>query len=228
MQKVCKNHKDSYLYTLGMGKSKTTRIEMPQDCYLSISAVSKGVYKENGSKFISYAHPCSCPEEAMKIVADYKKEYHDATHHCYAYRLGLKGDTFRLNDDGEPSSTAGRPIYGEILSKNLSDVIIVVIRYFGGIKLGVPGLIRAYKTAASAALDEAATVVKTAVCPIEATFPYENTDKVLKELRKAEAQIFEKNFGAAECSLKANVKISDTERIISILNKITTICRKRV
>ena len=114
------------------------------DTYLSIAAPSKGIYKELGSKFLAFAYPVETEEEAKDILASVRKEYFDARHHCYAWRLGLTGEPFRMNDDGEPSSTASRPIHGQLLSRGLSDVLVVVVRYFGGVKLGVPGLIRAY------------------------------------------------------------------------------------
>ena len=109
------------------------------DAYRSIAARSEGLFKDNGSRFIAFAYPVETEEEVKEIVASLKKEYHDARHHCYAYRLGYKGDRFRANDDGEPSGSAGRPILGQIDSLGLSDILVVVVRYFGGIKLGIPG-----------------------------------------------------------------------------------------
>lgn len=128
------------------------------DSYLSIAAPSEGLYKEKGSKFMAFAYPVEEEEQAKEIIADLKKEYFDARHHCYAYRIGHTGDQWRMNDDGEPSSTAGRPIFGQLLSNELSDILVVVVRYFGGIKLGVPGLIRAYKSATADAIANAEIV----------------------------------------------------------------------
>ena len=105
-----------------------------QDTYKSISAPSKGLFKDNGSRFIAHAYPVSSEEEVKDIVSSLKKEYHDARHHCYAYRLGYRRDIFRANDDGEPSSSAGRPILGQIDSLELSDILVVVVRYFGGLR----------------------------------------------------------------------------------------------
>lgn len=190
---------------------------MLEDEYKSIAAPSEGLYKESGSRFLALAFPCSTPEKALDIVAEIKKKHHDATHHCYAYRIGLKGDVYRLNDDGEPSSTAGRPIYGEILSAGLSDILVVVVRWFGGVKLGVPGLIRAYKTAAKDAIANAESVVKTAVQPVEITFEYPQTDLILKELKKAGAEVVSKSF-ESECIIKALVPVSRIESIKKILN----------
>ncbi|MBP5693041.1 MAG: YigZ family protein [Bacteroidales bacterium] len=189
------------------------------DNYLSIAAPTEGLYKDNGSRFISFAYPCKTSQEAEEIVKKLRKEYYDATHHCYAYRIGLKGDPWRANDDGEPSGTAGRPILGEILSKNLSDVLVVVVRYFGGIKLGVPGLIRAYKAATQEALDAAQTVVRTATVPVRIAFSYAQTDKVLKELRKRNIEDSDRRF-EEECSLTAHVPLSMIESLKEILIKI--------
>ena len=106
------------------------------DSYLSIGSASEGLFKDNGSRFIALAFPVETESEIKEIISSIKKEYHDARHHCYAYRLGYKGDIFRANDDGEPSSSAGRPILGQIDANSLSDILVVVVRYFGGIKLG--------------------------------------------------------------------------------------------
>ena len=128
-----------------------------RDTYKSIPGSAEGLFKDNGSRFISFAFPVETEDEVKEIVGRLRKEYHDARHHCYAYRLGYLGDRFRANDDGEPSGSAGRPILGQIDSRGLSDVLVVVVRYFGGIKLGIPGLIRAYKTSTAEALDKAGT-----------------------------------------------------------------------
>ena len=192
---------------------------MNPDNYLSISSSSEGLYKESGSRFISFAYPCRDAASAEEMVKKLRKEYYDATHHCYAYRIGLKGEIWRANDDGEPSSTAGRPILGELLSRNLSDVLVVVVRYFGGVKLGVPGLIKAYKAATQEALDKAALVTRTATEPMVIVFPYEHTDKVLKELRKRGIEDSDKKF-EAECSLTAHVPLSMREGLKEALLKI--------
>ena len=116
------------------------------DTYMSIAAPSEGLFKDNGSRFIALAYPVESEEEVKQIVSALKKEYHDARHHCYAFRLGKDGQKWRASDDGEPSGSAGRPILGQIDSLNLSDILVVVVRYFGGMRRGIPGLIRAYKT----------------------------------------------------------------------------------
>lgn len=182
------------------------------DSYLSIASPSEGMYKDNGSRFLSFAHPCTSPEEAAEIISSIKKKFYDATHHCYAYRIGREGDTFRTNDDGEPSSTAGKPIYGQMLSNNLSDILIVVVRYFGGVKLGVPGLIKAYKTAASDAIANAEIVTKISTERYRITFDYPSADKVLKELKKLGIEARNKIF-EMECSVEADVRLTDIERL---------------
>ncbi|MDX9797522.1 MAG: YigZ family protein, partial [Bacteroidales bacterium] len=134
---------------------------MFDDTYLTIEDRAEGVYKEKGSKFISLAFPITTQEEIKEIVKDIKKEYFDAHHHCYAYILGHDKSVFRMNDDGEPSSTAGKPIYGQLLSRDLTNVLVVVVRYFGGTKLGVSGLIQAYKQASIDVLDNAKIIERT-------------------------------------------------------------------
>ena len=133
-----------------------------KDTYNSIGAPSEGLFKDLGSRFIARAYPVESEDEVRDIVAALRKEYHDARHHCYAYRLGLDGAQWRAADDGEPAGSAGRPILGQIDSAGLSDVLVVVIRYFGGIKLGIPGLIRAYKSSTAVALAQARVIEKVA------------------------------------------------------------------
>ena len=178
-----------------------------RDSYRSIPASAEGLFKDNGSRFISFAFPVETEEEVKDIVADLKKKYHDARHHCYAYRLGYLGDKFRANDDGEPSSSAGRPILGQIDSRGLSDVLVVVVRYFGGIKLGIPGLIRAYKTSTAEALDKAGSVEKIAGKWFGLRFGYESTNSVMKVLKDMELRQRGQDFGA-ECSLQVWVRLS--------------------
>ena len=133
---------------------------LSEDTYKTIYEVSEGNIKEKGSKFIAIAIPVISEEEIKSKLDELRKEYYDARHHCYAYRLGFEKLVYRYNDDGEPSGTAGRPIYGQIVSKDLTDVLVVVIRYFGGTKLGVSGLINAYKTASKEALNNQRLLLK--------------------------------------------------------------------
>lgn len=182
---------------------------MPQktDIYFSIAAKSEGLYKELGSRFISFAFPVCTEEQVKEIVDSIKKEYHDARHHCYAYRLGLDGSRFRANDDGEPSSSAGKPILGQIDSAALSDILIVVVRYFGGIKLGVPGLIRAYRTAAADALSKAEKVEKTACECLRVSFNYDNMPQVMKALKDMSLQPLSRVFDT-RCEILLEVRLT--------------------
>ena len=177
------------------------------DAYRSIAARSEGLFEDNGSRFIALAYPVETEEEVREIVASLKKEYHDARHHCYAYRLGYKGDRFRANDDGEPSGSAGRPILGQIDSMGLSDVLVVVVRYFGGIKLGIPGLIRAYKTSTADALGQAEIIEKVAGKRFRLTFDYLSMNGVMKVLKDLGLTPVGQDFGL-QCSLEVRVRLA--------------------
>lgn len=188
------------------------------DCYLSISAPSKGVYKDNGSKFLAFAYPTESEAEVKDLISKIKKEYFDATHHCFAYRLGYKGDIFRSSDDGEPSSTAGIPILGQLLSNKLSDILIVVVRYFGGVKLGVPGLIKAYRSAAADAIASAQIKEKIASKGYEISFPYEQMNGVMKTLKDFDIAPQGQKFDNL-CSIKLRVRLRDEERFLLAIGK---------
>ena len=190
-----------------------------RDSYRSISGPAEGLFKDNGSRFISLAFPVETEDEVKSIVGDLKKKYHDARHHCYAYRLGYLGDRFRANDDGEPSSSAGRPILGQIDSKGLSDVLVVVVRYFGGIKLGIPGLIRAYKTSAAEALEKAGSVEKVAGKWFRVSFGYEAMNSVMKILKDMDLRQQGQDFGS-ECSLRTWVRLSAENDFRSRMEKV--------
>ena len=189
-----------------------------KDTYRSIAGPSKGLFKDNGSRFIAHAYPVSSEQEIKDIVASLKKEYHDARHHCYAWRLGYRRDLFRANDDGEPSSSAGRPILGQIDSLELSDILIVVVRYFGGIKLGIPGLIRAYKTSAADALANAAIIEKTAAEHFRLTFGYMEMNGVMKILKDLGLSARNQDFGM-ECRLETDVRLSLVDTFLDLIQK---------
>lgn len=157
---------------------------MFDDTYFTIASPSEGLYKEKGSKFLAFAYHVETEAEVKEHVERIKKEYFDARHHCYAYILGARKDAFRINDDGEPSGTAGKPIHGQLLSKDLTNVLVVVVRYFGGIKLGVSGLINAYKTAARDALDQAKIVEKTIDLGYHLHFEYPLMNDVMRILKE--------------------------------------------
>ncbi len=177
------------------------------DSYKSIAGPSEGLFKDNGSRFISFAYPVETEDEVKSIVGSLKKEYHDARHHCYAYRIGYKGDLFRANDDGEPSSSAGRPILGQIDSNGLSDILIVVVRYFGGIKLGIPGLIRAYKTSSADAIANNSIITKIATKRYLLRFGYDSMNSVMKLVKDMSLEQSNQNFGL-ECELTVRVRLS--------------------
>ena len=192
------------------------------DAYRSIAARSEGLFKDNGSRFIALAFPVETEDQVREIVASLRKEYHDARHHCYAYRLGYRGDRFRANDDGEPSGSAGRPILGQIDSMGLSDVLVVVVRYFGGIKLGIPGLIRAYRTSTADALGQAQIVEKVAGKRFRLTFDYLSMNGVMKVLKDLGLSPAGQDFGL-QCSLEVRVRLALEEDFRSRLSGIAVL-----
>lgn len=192
---------------LNFGLGMNENGDQIKDSYRSIASISEGLFKDNGSRFIALAYPVETEEQVKGIVAGLKKEYHDARHHCYAYRLGYRGDIFRANDDGEPSSSAGRPILGQIDANGLSDILVVVIRYFGGIKLGIPGLIRAYKTSTADAIGNAEIVEKTASVRYRLHFGYLNMNDVMKLVKDMGLSPSAQDFGL-ECTMEVPVRLS--------------------
>lgn len=177
------------------------------DTYKSIASAAEGLFKDNGSRFIALAYPVETEEEIKEIVASIRKEYHDARHHCYAYRLGLDGSVFRSSDDGEPSGSAGRPILGQIDSAGLSDILVVVVRYFGGIKLGIPGLIRAYKTSTADALASAEVVEKVAGAWYRMEFDYSLMQAAMKMIKDMDLPQRSQDFGL-QCSIEVRVRLN--------------------
>ncbi len=178
-----------------------------QDSFRSIAAPARGLFKDNGSRFIAFAYPVETEEEIKAIVDSLKKEYHDARHHCYAYRLGYRRDRFRANDDGEPSGSAGRPILAQIDSNSLSDILIVTVRYFGGIKLGIPGLIRAYRTSAADAIQNSEIIEKIASKRFRITFGYLSMNSVMKVFKDLSLEQKNQKFDM-ECSIDTSVRLS--------------------
>ena len=158
-------------------------------------------------------------DEIKEIVSSLKKEYHDARHHCYAYRLGYRGDIFRANDDGEPSSSAGRPILGQIDASGLSDILVVVVRYFGGIKLGIPGLIRAYKTSTADAISNARIIEKIASRRFRLSFGYLNMNDVMKTVKEMGLSPCRQEFGM-ECTMEVPVRLSLADKFLETCSKI--------
>lgn len=194
------------------------------DCYKSIAAPSKGIFKDKGSKFLAFAYPVESEEEAKAIISTLKREYFDARHHCYAWRLGLLGDRWRANDDGEPSSTAGKPILGQIISNGLSDILIVVVRYFGGTLLGTSGLINAYKSASADAIAAAKVAEKIATVRYRISFDYARMNAVMKCLKDFLLPVELPSFGD-ECTLETSVPLSAEKQFTESMNKIS-ICQR--
>ena len=190
-----------------------------KDTYNSIEAPSEGLFKDLGSRFIARAYPVESEAEVREIVAAIKKEYHDARHHCYAYRIGLEGEPWRAADDGEPAGSAGRPILGQIDSAGLSDVLVVVIRYFGGIKLGIPGLIRAYKSSTADALAQARVVEKVAGRWYSLRFPYASLPAVMKIVKDLDLPQRGQSF-LEECTLEVRVRRSLDEKFLELLKNL--------
>lgn len=192
------------------------------DTYFSISKESHGMYREKASKFIALAFPVSTEEEIRSKLQLIRKEYHDANHHCFAYRLGQQASLHRAFDDGEPSGSAGKPILGQLVSMNLSDILVIVIRYFGGTKLGIPGLINAYRIAARRALENAEIVLKHIEVKFLIKFNFPDLNEIMKILKNPQIKIHEKKIDQ-ECtfvfSVRESVKVAVTER----LRKITDI-----
>lgn len=192
---------------------------MLNDTYKTIKAPCEGIYKEKGSKFLAFAFPVTSETEIKNHVDSIKKEYYDARHHCYAYILGHDKATYRANDDGEPSGTAGRPIHGQLLSKDITNTLVIVVRYFGGIKLGVSGLINAYKTATKDALDNAEVVEKTVNEIYRVEFEYPLMNDVMRLLKDEGLEQFNQRF-EMNCSLDFAVRKSRSTRVTDAFDKI--------
>ena len=195
---------------------------MFDDTYKTIAAPSEGIYKEKGSKFLAFAYPVRTQEEIKAHLERLRKEYFDARHHCYAYILGPRKDAFRANDDGEPSGTGGRPIHGQLLSADLTDTLIVVVRYFGGILLGASGLANAYKAAARDAIDHATIVEKTIDCRYRLSFKYEAMNDVMRILKDFDLKPLNQQFDL-DCTLEVSVRQSLSVRLYDAVRDLRTI-----
>ncbi len=195
---------------------------MFDDTYLTIEDRAEGVYKEKGSKFISLAFPVTTQEEIKDIVKDIKKEYFDARHHCYAYILGHDKSVFRMNDDGEPSSTAGKPIYGQLLSKDLTNILVVVVRYFGGTKLGVSGLIQAYKQATIDVLNNSKIIEKTVDEVYSVSFDYSLMNDVMKVMKEYDLHQQNHKF-ENDCYLEFRIRKRDSKVVVDSLKFIDNV-----
>lgn len=193
-----------------------------EDSYLTIAQPGEAVYKERSSKFLAFAYPVSDEGEIKEILDGLRKEYYDATHHCYAWRLGTNGEQYRCNDDGEPSGTAGRPILGQMLSRGITQCLIVVVRYFGGTKLGVPGLIQAYRESAQAAIDNCTVIETTVDVRIGIEFPYVAMNDVMRIVKEENPRIEEQRFDNI-CSMRLSIRKSRAETLLGRLGKVSGI-----
>lgn len=195
---------------------------MFEDTYKTIAGPSEGIYREKGSKFIALAFPVETEAEVKEKLAEIQKQYFDARHHCYSYILGPNKDAYRLNDNGEPSGTAGRPIHGQLLSKDLTNTLVIVVRYFGGVKLGVSGLINAYKTAAKDALDAATIIEKTVDETYKVSFDYSVMNSVMQLLKDPYVSILGQGY-EDRYLISFKIRRREADRIVTALKKINTV-----
>ncbi|HBE39962.1 MAG TPA: YigZ family protein [Bacteroidales bacterium] len=192
------------------------------DKYSTVKAVSYGFYREKGSRFVSAAHPVKNENEIKLIIESVRQEHHEARHHCYAWAMGVEADKWRANDDGEPSGTAGRPILGQIRSYGLTNVLIIVSRYFGGTLLGVSGLINAYRTAAAIALENA-DIIEHYVCEsYELTFPYQSINDVMKIIKEENIDQSDHSFDL-ECIINISFRSSSRQKILTRFSRIESL-----
>jgi uncharacterized YigZ family protein len=192
---------------------------MTTDTFNTISSPSKGMFKDKGSRFISFAFPVRSVDEVKHILDKLKKDYHDAKHHCYAYNLGYSNDNWRINDDGEPSGTAGKPIHGQIRSLELTNILVVVVRYFGGTLLGVSGLINAYRTAASDALNNCSVITQTICDNYKLKFSYNLMNDVMKIIKDENICQSEQVFDL-DCSINVSFRLSLSKNILDKFSRI--------
>ena len=191
---------------------------MFEDTYKTISAPVTGSYSEKRSKFLAYAFPVQTEAQVKERLTEIQKKHNDARHHCYAYILGPNKDAYRMNDNGEPSGTAGRPIHGQLMSKDLTNTLVIVVRYFGGIKLGVSGLQNAYKIAAKEALDAANIIEKTIDETYEVTFEYLQMNNFMQLMKDPFVTIISQQSDL-NCTIRFSVRRREAERIVTALKK---------
>lgn len=191
---------------------------MPFDTFQTIAKPSAGLFKDKGSKFLSYAYPVKNETEIKGILANIRKEHFSARHCCYAWSLGLQDQRFRINDDGEPSGTAGRPIYGQIQSNKLTNVLLVVVRYFGGTLLGVSGLMQAYKKAAIDAISNGEVITQTVEHIFEILFDYETMNSLMQLIKEEQLEIVDSQFDL-QSSIRFKVGNAKMDRINAKLAK---------
>lgn len=193
-----------------------------EDTYKTIEGQSESVYTEKRSKFIAIAIPVRTLAEIKQYLEEYQKKYYDARHVCYAYMLGAELKDFRANDNGEPSGTAGKPILGQINSNELTDILVIVVRYFGGIKLGTSGLIVAYRTAAAQAIAEATVIEKTVDQDVTVAFEYPFMNDVMRIVKEESPEILEQSYDM-DCFMRLRIRKSLMPRLRSRLEKVETL-----
>lgn len=193
-----------------------------KDIFRTIDHTSEGLYKEKGSKFLAFAHPVNTVDEVKVHIEQYRKTYYDARHVCYAYSIGPEGEAYRASDDGEPSGTAGRPILGQIRSFDLTNILVVVIRYFGGILLGTGGLVVAYRSAAAEALGAAKIIEKTVDTDIRFRFEFPFMNDVMRIVRNFDSQIVEQGY-EMDCIMQLRIRKNDAIRLEEALNKVESL-----
>ena len=194
-----------------------------EDLYKTITnIVGEGFYSEKRSKFLAFAHHVDDVEDVKRIVQEYRKKYYDARHVCYAYMLGAERKEFRANDNGEPSGTAGKPILGQINSNELTDILIIVVRYFGGVKLGTSGLIVAYRLAAAEAIAAAEIIEKTVDEDITFFFEYPFMNDVMRIVKEEEPQIVSQGFGN-DCTMTLRIRKDSMPRLKARLEKVSSL-----
>ncbi len=189
------------------------------DAYMTISSPCEGLYKEKGSKFLAFAFPVSTKEQVKPIVDDLRKKHHDARHVCFAYIINPQSPETRANDDGEPSGTAGRPMLGALQSKGVMNVLMVVVRYFGGTKLGTSGLINAYKTASLDALENGEIIERNLEATLSIRFSYFVMNDVMKVMKEENPTVLSQTFDN-ECAMQLQVRLNDLEKLRSRLENI--------
>lgn len=192
---------------------------MAQDSYKTIARPAETTYRQLSSKFLVYAYPVETEAEIKEHLDALRKRWFDATHHCYAWRLGAKGEQFRANDDGEPSSTAGKPILGQLLSQEVTNCLVVVVRYFGGTKLGVPGLIAAYKESTALVLSECEIVERTVDVVIDVSFSYIAMNDVMRIVKDMQPKVVDQVFDNL-CTMTLSIREGDSEQLIGRLEKV--------
>ncbi|WP_317165113.1 IMPACT family protein [Cyclobacterium salsum] len=197
-------------------------LELMEDTYLTLKTPANGLYKEKGSKFLSFAYPVEDEAEIQQILDELKKSYHDARHHCYAYILGKNQDVYRANDDGEPHHSAGDPILGQLRSRGLTQSLVVVVRYFGGVKLGVGGLVRAYKTAAAEAIEASEVIQKTRVASISMRFDYLSMDEVMHLIQRHNLKISDQKFDL-RCQIRVECRQKQEDEVRKILSTVPSL-----